>query len=90
MTLDPVTKVIPTLSLGPRTTKAALQFVNQVTQVLAPRCVPAFTTDGLRTDFYALTAHFARWVQIPGQRKAHWQVSPDLLHGQLVKRKVLA
>jgi IS1 family transposase/transposase-like protein len=85
--LDPVTKVIPTLSLGPRTTEAAMQFVHHLAEVLVPGCVPAFTTDGLRAYFYALTAHFGQWTQAPGQRKAHWQVSPDLLHGQLVKRK---
>ncbi|HNB53534.1 MAG TPA: integrase core domain-containing protein [Anaerolineales bacterium] len=85
--LDPVTKVIPTLHLGLRTTEAAIQFVHQVAQVLAPGCVPAFTTDGLRAYFYALTAHFGQWGQEPGQRKADWQVSDDLLHGQLVKRK---
>ncbi|MCB9135847.1 MAG: hypothetical protein H6636_10510 [Anaerolineales bacterium] len=85
--LDPVTKVIPTLSLGPRTTEAAMQFVHQVAQVLASGCVPAFTTDGLRAYFYALTAHFGQWGQAPGQRTAHWQVSDELLHGQLVKRK---
>jgi hypothetical protein len=61
--------------------------VPQVTQALAPGCVPAFTTDGLRAYFYALTAHFGQWVQVAGQRKANWQVSDDLLHGQLVKRK---
>jgi IS1 family transposase/transposase-like protein len=85
--LDPVTKVIPTFHLGPRTTEAAMQFVHQVTQVLAPGCVPAFTTDGLRAYFYALTAHFGQWRCRAGQRKAHWQVSDELLHGQLVKRK---
>jgi hypothetical protein len=85
--LDPVTKVIPTCHLGPRTTEAALQFVHQVAQVLAPNCVPAFTTDDLRAYFYALTAHFGQWSHEAGQRKANWQVSPDLLHGQLIKRK---
>jgi transposase-like protein len=58
--LDPVTKVIPTLHLGPRTTEAAMSFVHHVGQVLAPGCVPAFTTDGLRAYFYALTAHFGQ------------------------------
>jgi transposase-like protein/IS1 family transposase len=85
--LDPVTKVIPTLHLGLRTTEAAMHFVHQLVQVLAPGCAPAFTTDGLRAYFYALTAHFGQWVQAPGRRKAHWQVSDTLLHGQLVKRK---
>lgn len=85
--LDPVTKVIPTLHLGPRTTEAAMHFVHQLVQSLAPGCVPAFTTDGLRAYFYALTAHFGYWTHEMGQRKAHWQVSERLLHGQLVKRK---
>lgn len=83
--LDPVTTVIPTLQLGPPTTEAAMQLVHQVTQVLAPGCVPAFTTDGLRAYFYALTAHFGQWSCEAGQRQAHWQVSDELLHGQLVK-----
>lgn len=34
--LDPVTKVLPALHLGPRTTEVAMQFVHQVAQVLAP------------------------------------------------------
>jgi len=85
--LDPVKKVIPTFHLGPRTTEAAMHFVDQLGQVLAPGCVPAFTTDGLRAYFYALTAHFGQWHRELGQRKAPWQVSDTLLHGQLVKRK---
>jgi IS1 family transposase len=85
--LDPVTKVIPTFYLGPRTTEVAMHFVHQLVQSLAPGCVPAFTTDGLRAYFYALTAHFGQWVQAPDQWKVHWRVSDKLLHGQLVKRK---
>ena len=54
LALDPVTKVIPTIHLGPRTTEAAMQFVHQLVQVLAPGYVPANTTDGLRAYFYAL------------------------------------
>jgi hypothetical protein len=84
---DPVTKVIPTLHLEPRTTEAAMHFMHLLVQVLAPGCVPAFTTDGLQAYFYALTAHFGQWGREPGQRKAHWQVADELLHGQLVKRK---
>jgi len=33
------------------------------TQRLANECVPAFTTDGLRAHFYALTAHFVIGIQ---------------------------
>jgi hypothetical protein len=49
--------------------------------------VPAFTTDGLRTYFHAVTAHFGRWFRPPWARKDHWQVDENLLHGQLVKRR---
>ena len=73
--LDRVTKVIPTLHLGPRTADAAMHFIHSLVQGLAPGCVPAFTADGLRAYFYALTAHFGQWGHEPGQRKMHWQVS---------------
>ena len=52
-----------------------------------PTCVPAFTTDGLRAYFHAVTAHFGRWLRPPRARKDHWQVDEGLLHGQLVKRR---
>src|SRR5512137_467391 len=48
-------------------------------------CVPAFTTDGLRLYFYALTAHFGEWIAPEEASKPCWQVSPDLLYGQGVK-----
>jgi hypothetical protein len=49
--------------------------------------IPAFTTDGLRGYFYAITAHFGNWFRPERARTDHWQVSDDLLHGQLVKRR---
>ncbi len=50
MALDPGTKGLPTLHLGPRTPEAARQFVPQGAQGLAPGWVPAFTTDGWRAN----------------------------------------
>jgi hypothetical protein len=41
----------------------------------------------LRTYFYALTAHFGHWFRPDRARKDHWQVSDQLLHGQLIKKK---
>ena len=49
--------------------------------------MPAFTTDGLRAYFHAVTAHFGRWFRPPRARTDHWQVDENLLHGQLVKRR---
>ena len=48
-------------------------------------CVPAFTSDGLRQYFYALTAHFGHWKYPDKQWK--WLVSDALLYGQLIKRR---
>jgi hypothetical protein len=42
------------------------------------------TTDGLRLYFYAITAHFGRWISIGRRRR--WAVDPALLYGQLHKR----
>jgi hypothetical protein len=42
------------------------------------------TIDGLRLYFYAITAHFGRWIE--GRRHRRWEVDPALLYGQLHKR----
>ena len=47
--IDPCTKILPVLSLGPRTQNAA------------PGCIPLFTSDGLNLYFSALTVHFGHW-----------------------------
>ncbi len=44
--------------VGRRTQADAHHLVHRVTQVLAARCVPVFTRDGLQQYFYALTAHY--------------------------------
>jgi hypothetical protein len=84
LALDPQTKLIPALILGPRTQETAQRLVHALRAVLAPTCVPIMTTDGLRHYYYALTAHFGRWVA-DGRRRC-WQVDPALLHGQVQKR----
>lgn len=60
--------------------------MHQVKGTLAEACVPTFQSDGLRTYFYALTAHFGSWVLPVGARVMKWQVDARLLYGQLVKR----
>jgi len=74
--------------VGGRTQADAHRIVHQVTQILAVLCVPAFTSDGLRQYFYALTAHYGHWVEEDGKRKPVWQVLPSLLYGQFRKLKV--
>ena len=82
LALDPRTKLIPALALGPRTQHTAHTLVHSLRAVLAPACIPVFTTDGLRLYFYAITAHFGRWVTC-GRRRRRWEVDPALLYGQL-------
>jgi IS1 family transposase len=83
--LDPLTKLIPVLQLGTRTQHTAHHVVHELTQRLAPGCLPVFTSDGLTLYFYALTAHFGEWAVGVGQRARHWQVLPGLLYGQVKK-----
>jgi IS1 family transposase len=94
LVVDPLTKLIPVLHLGPRTQAAAHTVVHNLAQRLASGCCPVFTSDGLNLYFYALTAHFGQWVEEAGQRKRQWQVAPGLIYGQVQKhyrrRKVVS
>ena len=54
-------------------------------KVLAPDCLPVFTSDGLRLYFHAPTAHFGGWVETVGQQTRYWQFRAGLLYGQVVK-----
>jgi IS1 family transposase len=83
--LDPRTKLIPVLHLGPRTQEAAHTVIHHLCQVLASGCLPVITSDGLNLYFYALTAHFGHWVDVVGRRRRQWQVAPGLLYGQVKK-----
>ena len=49
--------------------------------------MPLFLSDGLRSYFYAITAHFGHWFRPARARTDHWQVDEALLYGQLVKHR---
>ncbi len=83
--LDPLTKLIPVLHLGPRTQTAAHAVVHDLRHRLAPGCLPVFTSNGLNLYFYALTAHFGQWVVGVGRRARQWQAAAGLLYGQVKK-----
>jgi transposase-like protein/IS1 family transposase len=87
LAIDATTKLIPAMHIGGRTRDDAFALVHDLEQRLDSQQLPAFTTDGLRSYFYALTAHFGFWHRPPRARKDHWVPDPRLLHGQLVKRK---
>ncbi len=87
LAIDPLTKILPVLSLGPRTQNAAHTFIHSLRGVLAPGCLPLFTSDGLNLYFYALTAHFGTWRQEKrrGRNTRRWQVATNLIYGQVKK-----
>ncbi len=87
LAIDPLTKILPVLQLGPRTQYMAHLLIHSLRQSLAPGCLPLFTSDGLNLYFYALTAHFGQWLAF-GRRGCNvrrWQVEPGLIYGQVKK-----
>jgi hypothetical protein len=63
-------------SSWPRTQKAAHSVIHSLQPLLAPGCLPVFTSDGLNVYFYALTAHCGPWRQERrrGRNVRRWQV----------------
>jgi len=87
LAIDPLTKILPVLQLGPRTQNTAHAVIHSLRQRLTPGCIPLFTSDGLNLYFYALTAHFGDWLQVRrrGRNMRHWQVAASLIYGQVKK-----
>jgi IS1 family transposase len=87
LVIDPRTKLLPVLQLGPRTQNMAHAVIHSLRQMLAPGCLPLFTSDGLNLYFYALTAHFGHWRQVccRGRKVLRWQVAAGLIYGQVKK-----
>jgi IS1 family transposase len=87
LAIDPLTKILPVLELGPRTQHMAHRLIHALRQLLAPGCLPLFTSDGLNMYFYALTAHFGYWRQTSwrGRQRRQWQVAAELIYGQVKK-----
>ncbi len=87
LAIDPLTKILPVLQLGPRTQNAAHLVIHSLRQLLVPDCLPIFTSDGLNVYFYALTAHFGHWLEVShrGRKVRQWQVAAGLIYGQVKK-----
>jgi transposase-like protein len=85
LAIDPRTKILPVLELGPRTQHMAHRVIHSLRERLAPGCLPLFTSDGLNLYFYALTAHFGHWQTLSrrGLKVLRWQVAAGLIYGQV-------
>ena len=87
LAIDPLTKILPVLYLGPRTQHVAHMVIHSLQHLLIPGCLPLFTSDGLHWYFYALTAHFGQWLAVSrrGRKVRQWQVAVGLTYGQVKK-----
>ncbi len=87
LAIDPRTKLLPVLYLGPRTQHAAHMVIHSLRPLLVPGCIPLFTSDGLNLSFSALTAYFGQWLQMVrrGRNVSEWQVAAELIYGQVKK-----
>jgi IS1 family transposase len=89
--MDPESKLLVVIEVGPRTLAMAQCVVHQVFQHLAPDCVSLFLTDGLKDYGTAFLSHFGQWMQPARRRdkgplpKPRWMPVPQLLYAQVVK-----
>ena len=90
--IDPESKLLLVIEVGPRTLAMAQRVVHHVVGVLAPGCVPLFLTDGFKEYGTALLTHFGDWMQ-PGAASGQRAPAPSragcpcpqLLYAQVVK-----
>ena len=64
LAIDPCIKILPVLSLGPRTQNMAHTVIHSLQRILAPAYLPLFTSDGLNLYFYAALRSF--WTMAKG------------------------
>jgi len=89
--MDPQSKLLVVVEVGSRTLALAQRVGHQVTEVVAPGCVPLLLTDGLKDDATALLTHCGQW-RYPARRqergplpKPRWLPLPALRYAQVVK-----
>jgi IS1 family transposase len=90
--IDPVSKLLLAMEVGPRTVEMAQRVVHHVVSVLAPGCVPAWFSDGFKGYLPAILGHCGVWTH-PARRqdkgpwpKPRWMPLPGLLYAQVVKQ----
>ena len=90
--MEPVSKLLLAIEVGPRTLEMAQRVVHQVAQRLASSYVPACFSDGFKGYLPAILGHFGVWVH-PERRqdkgpwpKPRWMPLPGLLYAQVIKQ----
>jgi len=90
--IDPVSKLLLAIEVGPRTVAMAQRVVHRVSQRIASGCMPAWFSDGFKGYLPAILGHCGWWVH-PERRqdkgpmpKPRWMPLPGLLDAQVVKQ----
>src|SRR5262245_27500213 len=90
--IDPVSKWLVAIEVGPRTLEMAQRVVHHVGGVFAPGWRPAWFSDGFKDYLPAIVGHCGWWV-VPERRpgkgpwlKSCWMLLPGLLSAQVVKQ----
>ena len=89
--IDPESKLMLSAQVGERSPAMAQAVLHQITQLLAPGCVPLFLSDGNPNYLPAIVSHFGHWVQRPRRQargpapKPRWMPLPGLLYAQVIK-----
>ncbi len=89
--IDPQSKRLLAITVGPRTQAMAQRVVHQVMEVLVPGCIPLCVTDGFKEYMRALLSHCGSWVQPERHQatgpvaKPRWRPLPALLYAQVIK-----
>jgi len=90
--IDPVSKLLLAMEVGPRTVEMAQRVVHHVVSALTSGCVPAWFSDGFKAYLPAILGHCGVWMhperrQDKGPRpKPRWMPLPGLLYAQVVKQ----
>ena len=90
--VDPVSKLLLTIEVGPRTVEMAQRVMHRVASALAPGCLPVCFSDGFKGYLPAIVGHFGMWIQPERlqdkgpRRKPRWMLLPGLLYAQVVKQ----
>jgi IS1 family transposase len=90
--IDPVSKLLLAIEVGPRTLEMAQRVVHRVAQRLASGCMPAWLSDGFKGYLPAILGHFGWWVHLARRHdkgpwpKPRWMPLPGLLYAQVIKQ----
>jgi transposase-like protein/IS1 family transposase len=60
--IDPISKLLVAIAVGPRTLEMAQCVVHHVVSVLAPDCVPVWCSDGFKGYLPAIVGHCGLWM----------------------------